>query len=190
MINKKLLIISSLVALISTSSAFAKTDGNYAGVDLLATRIKNQDNDSNRKSELDYGVGFNYKYAFNFNNFFIAPGVFYNLNDAEIKSGDYVSKLKNSYGVKTDVGYDITDKFAGFVGIGYQVNRFGSKDLTNSSDNENYTSEAITYSIGAKYSVLDNVDLGLTYEYVNATNNKEPNSLNPEVIKLGVAYKF
>jgi hypothetical protein len=40
MINKKLLVAFSVAATIITSSAFAKTEGNYVGLDLLGTQYK------------------------------------------------------------------------------------------------------------------------------------------------------
>ena len=112
--------------------------------------------------------------------------MFYNFNNATVKpkgsSND--SELKFSYGVKADVGYDITNRLAAFVTFGYQEMRFTS----NIADSA--TLESHIYGVGAKYSVTDNVDLGLAYEYVNYNRSDVDNSFNPEVVKVGVAYKF
>ncbi len=184
MINKKLLAAASLVAVVSTSSAFAKTEGNYVGVDLLATQIKVLNDDNARKSNFGYGVGLNYKHAFNFNNFFVAPGAFYNFNHAEVKADGDKTKLEYSYGVKADFGYDINDKFAAFTTFGYQENR-----LKGFGDGKE-TLESFIYGVGVKYSLTNNVDVGLAYEYVNYVDSDIPNSLSPEVIKVGASYKF
>ncbi len=185
MTNKKLLAAVSIAATIATSSAFAKTEGSYVGLDLLATKYKIFNSDNSRKDDIDYGVGVNYKYALNFDNVFVAPGVFYNYNNAEVKNefGGKV-KIKYSYGVKADIGYDITDKIATFVTLGYQESRHEASFVDNS------TQEALIYGVGGKYSLTNNVDVALAYEYSNYNQSGVPNSINPEVVKLGVAYKF
>jgi opacity protein-like surface antigen len=192
MINKKLLTVLSVAATIATSSAFAKTEGSYVGVDLLATQYKDAVNsDRSRADNMGYGAGVNYKYAFNCDNFFIAPGVFYNYNNANVKSNssDYQSKLRHSYGVKADLGYDINDKIATFVTFGYQEN-YIKDSMPSVGYRGNSTLESLIYGVGAKYSVTKDVDASLAYEYVNYNKSAIANSLNPEVIKLGVAYKF
>jgi opacity protein-like surface antigen len=195
MVNKKLLAVVSLTAAISTSSAFAKTQGHYVGVDLIATKYKDINIVSGtRENDVDYGVGINYKYAINFNNFFVAPGVFYNYNNAELQVGggliDLTSGLKNSYGVKADFGYDVTDKFAPFVSFGYQENRIEVTSSDFAALNGGTTLESLTYGVGAKYSVMSNVDVSLVYEYVNYNKSVFENSLNIDVVKLGASYRF
>jgi opacity protein-like surface antigen len=185
MINKKLLAAVSIAATIATSSAFAKTEGSYVGVDLLATEYKLINTDGSRTNNTSYGIGANYKYAFNFDKIFVAPGVFYNHNRAEIKNlQGGRGQLKYSYGAKADLGYDITDKFAPFVTLGYQESRHTFSGV------DNATEESIVYGVGGKYSVTNDVDVALAYEYSNYVKSGVPNSVNPEVIKLGVAYKF
>jgi opacity protein-like surface antigen len=187
MINKKLFAVASLVAAISASSAFAKTEGSYVGVDALATKYKDFDLDGNKKSDTGYGVGVNYKYALNMNNFFVAPGVYYNYNNAEVKYDGIKDKLKYSYGAKADIGYDITNKLAAFVSFGYQRNHLeATGEGVKISDNLN----SLVYGIGAKYSVMENVDVSLAYEYVDYTKAEVDSSLNPSVVKLGAAYRF
>ncbi len=191
MINKKLFAVVSLATTIATSSAFAKTEGNYVGVDALATQYKVQNANDTRNDNIHYGVGVNYKYAFNMDNIFVAPGIFYNFNDAEnrAKGSDYKSEMKYSYGVKADLGYDITDKFAAFVTLGYQEARLDASQPS-VVYYKDATTESIIYGLGAKYSVTNNIDVALAYEYNNYTKSGTANAYNPELMKLGVAYKF
>lgn len=190
MINKKLLAVASVVTAIASSSAFAKTEGNYVGVDLLGTRAKTIDvvDGTGRKNNIDAGIGVNYKYAVNFDNFFIAPGVFYNYNNAEAKKGDVKSRLDYSYGVKADVGYDLTNQFATFVSFGFQENR--NQDEIVGFGKERSTNEAYSYGVGVKYSLTKDVDAVLAYEYIDYKDSQTPNSFNPEVLRLGATYKF
>ena len=52
------------------------------------------------------------------------------------------------------------------------------------------TEEFITYGVGAKYALNDNLDLGLSYEYGDYKGAGLSSSLNTDVVRLGVAYKF
>jgi opacity protein-like surface antigen len=180
MLNKKLLAAASVAAIVSSSGAFAKTEGNYVGVDLLATTYKTSDR-SDKHADTRVGFGVNYKYAFNFDGLFIAPGVFYNANNAKSEHQGWEEKLDNSYGIKADLGYDLTDNFAPFVTFGYQENRLEYAAANGSS---NWTSESLIYGVGAKYSVADNIDVSLAYEHVDY-NGKGTSSFNPDVLKLG-----
>ncbi|MCE3254981.1 MAG: hypothetical protein K0R25_475 [Rickettsiaceae bacterium] len=191
MINKKLLAVASLVAVIFSSSAFAYTRNHYVGIDMLTTNHRDYAGDVARHDNLGYGVGFNYKYAFNFNGLFIAPGTFYNLNHASVERQNVKATLRNSYGFKVDVGYDTTSRFAPFVSFGYLETRNEYKNYNNPSRNEHYTSEEFLYGIGMKYSVLKGIDTVLAYEYYDANEkSKGSNALNSEVLRLGVAYRF
>ena len=132
---KKTLSLIAIVGSLFATSAYAKTEGNYVGIDVLRSTAKvkststlasdNADglgsfyNHKNRDSA--YGFGLNYKCAFNFNNFFVAPGISYEFLNNDVKSGfiddssNYFSqniKLKNSVSFRTNVGYDINDQFA------------------------------------------------------------------------------
>jgi hypothetical protein len=84
---KKLLIISSLIASLTAASANAKTEGSYLGIDLLKTNTQVKGTGigedygvgwfNTKAKDSSIGFGLNYKYAINMNNFFIAPGLFY-----------------------------------------------------------------------------------------------------------------
>ncbi len=183
---KKLLVAATVAGSLISSMAFAKTEGNYVGVDLLATKFREAFD--KKESGLDVGLGVNYKYAINFNNFFIAPGVYFDYNNADVSNNANKAELDYSYGTKVDLGYDITDKIATFVSIGYKEARITSSE--NNIDVASQTEGLITYGVGAKYALNDNLDLGLSYEYGDYIDDNIKSSLNIDVVRLGVAYKF
>ncbi len=195
MLNKKLLSVVSVAAVLSSSAVFAKTQGNYVGVDFLATTYKLPDTTSGisqKEDETSAGVGFNYKYAFNFNGFFVAPGIFYNANNARYDQPTWSEKLDNSYGIKADLGYDLTDKFSPFVTFGYQENRIEYID-SNPANSFADTRESLIYGIGAQYSVIEDINISLAYEYVDYNKSKQnvtKKRYNPDVYKLGISYNF
>lgn len=193
---KKLLITTTIIGSLISSIAFAKTEGNYIGIDVLATQVK--DTFSNEKeTNIDVGLGLNYKYAINFNHFFVAPGAYFNYNNASVHEDgqftyDFESKLKYSYGLKVDLGYDITDKFAAFTSIAYQENRIEYDDSDPTAGvtfDRDFRVESFVYGIGTKYSINTRVDVNLAYEYVDYKNQSN-SSINPDVIKIGLSYKF
>ena len=98
---KKTLSLITIASSLLASQAYAKTEGNYLGIDVLrsAAKVKStstlasdQVGDASpyyahNKKDSSYGVGLNYKYAFNFNSFFIAPGASYNMLNNDVKAG-------------------------------------------------------------------------------------------------------
>lgn len=196
---KKLISIVIAILSLSVNSSFAKTQGNYAQVNILHTQSTTTDGFNKEHSDGDLGIGIEYKYALNFNNFFIAPALFYNHNNVELKYSDRdgdpsVLKLY-SYSLKSDFGYDINDKISIFSTFGYSEVRssFKSTFFTNNPTTINAfssTDEALIFGGGIKYSLNDKVDLQASYEYFNFVSDDNSNSLNPEVFKLGFAYKL
>lgn len=118
---KKYILITALAMLVS-ESAFARTQGLLVGLDYLATTtgfIEKTEYIDNREpfvgkkhSRTTNGVGLNVKYAFNANNFFIAPGAFVEQNSfgtESVNDPEYSRKklqTKNRFGARVDVGYD------------------------------------------------------------------------------------
>ena len=207
MINKKLLAAASVaVAVAASSSAFAKTEGHYAGLDLLRSSSTFQYNYGNgskdpKVKDKAIGVGLNYKYAFNMNNFFIAPGAFLEMNRAEaIPKNDGPTttetfKINSRYGLKADVGYDILDNLAvyvtgGVASVNYEYELKSSRQHGKKSGNE----IGYLYGLGLSYSVTK--DIGLNAEYnVQSIDYQSPfvkDKVNADlsVMKVGVSYHF
>ncbi len=205
MINKKLIFFTAL-SIAFSSSAFAKTEGNYVGLNLINTSTSYQF-DSGRVRNDNYSFGVDYKYAFNFGKLFVAPGLFYDHNalseSVSIYSANdrFALNTKFSYGVKVNVGYDVTDKFAPFFVLGHSQTRL---DASNYGPNlsfvkESYTNEGFVYGLGFKYSVSNDVDVNAAYELTQYyfTSNLDAvvdgtDKLNSDykVARLGVSYKF
>lgn len=196
----KIIAIAAVAVVVSTS-AFAKTEGNYLGIDVIRTEMepdKKQAESSNfnidQKKAHKMSAGLDYKYAFNMNNFFIAPGVFADYSNVKNKTiivdiggsavgGSYISEfdLKYRAGAKVDVGFDL-GRFAIFGSAGLAENFYNYKEtvqggfdidlgpLGNYSNGKSSSSEksghalGLVYGGGAKFSLTDNLDLKASYE--------------------------
>ena len=197
---KKIFLATALIFSILSSSAFAKTEGFYLGADFIGTKSTyisstyyvGDEETSIKKipsnKHTSYGFGFNSKYAFNFNNFFIAPGVFLEQNSVggsknnssgsyDDSSGSYlfnILQVRNRYGVKMDFGYDI-GRVAPYLTIGYSEINYKTRALGRDSNLDLVTADRkgrasnIFYGAGIKYSATRNVDLSVEYNYQKFT---------------------
>lgn len=205
MINKKLLISASLIASIASASAFARTEGHYVGASVINTSSETSfDQDTHRNDKYSFGV--DYKYAFNCEKFFLAPGVFYDHNalteEVTLTSGAKIaSNTKYSYGVKLLIGYDVTDKFAPFAIVGHSQTRGDGSSYGPGFvfTKETSTDEGMVYGLGFKYSLNDKVDLNASYELTQfgLSNNLDgivggSDKLNStyKVARIGASYRF
>jgi opacity protein-like surface antigen len=206
---KKSLIALSIIASLTSGAAFAKTEGSYLGLSVINTELEN--NSYNDEARLDssrdnnFSGGVSYKYAFNFNGFFAAPELFFDLNETKsraslVNNAVQNSELKNSYGAKLNLGYDITDKFSAYAIVGHSVSRLKAyASGAGASDYEgpqNFNQEAFIYGLGAKYDVANNISLNFSYEISQfSLSNDVTNTtdkINPDfsVARVGVAYNF
>lgn len=221
----------SIVAfLLLSSQASAKTQGHYIGIDVLQNSVEvstkssvtSDNNDPSiapfynfKKDESDYGLGINYKYAFNFNDFFIAPAISYNILNSEVKTGNFVSnndyteqrlKIKNSATLKVDFGYDITDKLAFYIPLGYSIfyydlattdiSQLGGDVRTTKSNKEG----AAFIGVGLSFEIFEKLILNLEYNKYEELNIKTSSFTSEgtrilydtdiEILKLGASYKF
>jgi opacity protein-like surface antigen len=225
---KKIIITAAVISAISTSSAFAKTEGSYVGLDILRSSIdvKSKSDNSNdntgglsnyythKQKDSGYGVGVSYKHAFNFDKFFIAPGVSYSFINNEAKSSYSTSssdpysqsvKLNNQLTLQANFGYDVTDQFAFYVPVG--VSSFGYEIKTSdvygaSSVRSKKTGRESSafYGLGFSYQPVKNwlvsleynrfQDLELTSAQATLNEGKIKANIGIEQIKLGVSYGF
>jgi hypothetical protein len=190
-IKKTLSLIAVAISLLSSHYAYAKTEGNYVGINLLRSNAKTNStstlasdnlgsynpfyNHSNKN--FTHGLGLKYSYAFNFNNFFVTNEISYELLNNEINSGffkakgNYFSqkiKLKNAMTLKTDLGYDLNDQFAFYVPIG--ISRFGydfeTADVGGSAGKftkKSYSKSATFIGFGLSYAPVKNWTMNLEY---------------------------
>jgi opacity protein-like surface antigen len=216
---KKFIALAALLATLATSSALAKTEGNYVGIDVLRTSDKHKFKyDENNNGILNTakfngtassGIGINYKHAFNFNQIFLAPGVFF--DKLGTNSQFYDAKLKSNYryGAKLDLGYDITDNFAVYFTNGlsnlnysvsgntYEFNEKTYQDDVSGSFKKSRSKLGYVYGAGLSYKIAQN--LAVNFEY-----NAQSLTLKPKVgegfdvkvastirvAKVGLLYNF
>ena len=209
MINKKLLISASLIASIASASAFAKTEGHYVGASVINTSSETSfDQDNHRNDKYSFGV--DYKYAFNYEKFFLAPSVFYDhnalteevtLTAAPFTGVKLTNNTKYSYGAKLLIGYDVTDKFAPFAIVGHSQTRSDGSSYGPGFAfvKESSTNEGMVYGLGFKYSLNEKVDLNASYELTQfgLSSNLDgvvggSDKLNStyKVARIGASYRF
>jgi outer membrane autotransporter protein len=203
----KLLSIALTFSLLSSTS-FAKTEGAFVGLNLInsETKIRTTGDDSQIHRNDSYSYGLEAGYAFNFNNFFIAPNVFF--NDNNLKSDHSFGEdrnsqnFKHSYGVKVNLGYDVTDKFSPFLILGHSETRLDESTYGPNYDRilkEYGTREGFVYGLGVKYSLTDNIGINAAYELtqfgltskigavLDGTDNL---SYDYRLARVGVSYNF
>lgn len=200
----KILTVATIMGILIGGNANAKTEGHYVGLDLINTQYETTGFTSDTKHEDDkVSLGVNYKYAFNINNFFIAPEIFYDDNNAQVKiheedqSNKYMKaeELKYRYGVKLNLGYDINDKFALYGTVGFAENRLEYYDSIISSGKAEYdaasaTKESIIYGLGAKYSINDKFSVNVAYETSKLDFEGVAYDSDVNVLRVGASYNF
>jgi len=219
---KKLFLISSVVASLFSSSAFAKTEGSYLGIDAIRGSLRFEEVFSNNNypagkvhnngiQNNGFGMGVSYKYAFNFKNIYLAPGVFaeqYDLSANRIDVPiDYPRRLQvnNRYGTKLDLGYDVTKYFAPYVTGGYSLIHYKSTNYNDTAGvikTKNVIGDSGSWFFGAglKFDVSKNISISTEYntQKFRAKTAIPNNNVNysgyfksrVDVMKVGVAYKF
>lgn len=208
---KKILVITSVIASMAATSAFAKTEGSYAGIDLLNTKVKYHQRYTNAStpsalnvkpadSDSAIGLGVNYKYAFNMNGIFFAPGVIAEHNDATVDSGIRRVTVENRLGVKADLGYDVTDTLGVYATVGYVGVNYKTRDGSTASNTGIKDGMAMDwmYGFGVKHDCAQNVALSLEYntQSLNLKTDTNVAALDEkfrtkiDVIKVGLAYRF
>jgi len=200
---KKLILLTSLITIFTTSFALAKTEGNYLGIDLLQAsadqRYLQNGKVANNYKEFDdssYGIGTGYKYAFNFDKIFISPGVFFeNLGTkAADKDGDNVL-LNNRYGAKVDIGYDVSDKFSAYFTNGASNTSY-KVDWKSVGRKKSGSKLDYFYGAGLAYKVSDKLVMNVEYNrqstVLDTPNLGGINQVKADlnVIKVGLAYNF
>ena len=174
---------SSILAMLATSSAYAKTEGDYLGVSLLQSRAKSRYNGSSSDTSIGYGI--DYKHAFHFDNeVFLAPGIFYD----RIGTSSNSISVRERVGVKLDLGYDFTHQFALYFTNGVASNRAKVNSHSDMSDLSYF------YGIGALFHATRNVTLNVEYNNqhfdANGPASSHDASTRLQVMKVGIAYHF
>jgi len=205
MINKKLLVVAVFASALSTSSAFAKTEGNYVGFNAIRAMSSYKHdgvklNKTNASDSNVIGAGIDYKYAINFGGVFVAPVVFAeSLNSSAHSSKKDTDTLqtKYRYGIKANVGYDITDNISTYLVVGAARNHFVSIDTPENSVNPDIAKTnkiGFLYGLGASYNLTKDVALNLEYNRQSATfkfrGDTTKRKAAIQVAQIGLAYHF
>ncbi len=194
MINKKLLAVISIASAVATSSAFANTEGHYVGVNIVNSSVDHQyDNGTAQFDKKRVGYGIDYKYAMSLNdNLFIAPGVFAEDNNlrATNSSGDIIEN-DYRYGLKVDLGHDLTDNVAIYFTNGISANHYKSDRV--SVGKKSGTELGYFYGAGFALNVAENVALNIEYNTQKVrfeTANTVDLDSDLSVFKIGATYRF
>jgi len=204
---KYLKIVGFLVIFLMSKDVLARTAGAYYGVSLIRYDSEAGNyNDSTGKSvnntsaegisnEEQISVGLNYKVAFNLFGFFVAPGAFYDFaNVSQYDNQGQEWELNTRFGLRVDGGYDLTDNIAGYAFTGYASNNL---TVSNSRGSSSGSEVDPFYGVGAKYTVLDNIDLSFEYEFsgykadvLYSNGVKADQEYDTQVMRLGVSFRY
>lgn len=215
---KKIIALTSTFAVLAAASASAKTEGNYLALDLhrAVTQAHNDIRtgtaitdhiDKRYDQQLNFGAS--YKYAFNFDKLFVAPGVFFERigTNTRIATGenndDHYFRVRNRHGVKVDVGYDITDNFAAYLtgGLSYTGYKTNHSDANGQASPQvlSGSKPGFLWGFGAMQKINDNFSVGAEYNtqrlsvkgLLNDTGSGDVRIKSTiDVYKLVVAYHF
>ena len=195
-----------MIFILSTplTSAFAKTEGNYFGVDFVNTRtdldqIKQSDgskikyNNGDEDNSNQPSAGINYKYALNYRSFFAMPELFAEYSNATARtiSNDELS-LKYRYGARLNLGYDYDDFLAVYLITGFANNNYEVLEASNGSKKTGNDFAPI-YGGGFKLSMTKQIDLNFSYEVSDVTMKTQYQdkwNFDVKVLRIGLAYKF
>lgn len=206
-----------------------KTQGHSVGFDLSRTRMEfteyarypvawkaiavlKYDN-----AIVNYAAGLNYKYAMNFDRFFVAPGVFFEKHSSSSTQRQdnryyrYSStrlRVNERFGARVDFGYDLTKNISpyvtlGYAGVSYRSNYAAADtDLVNRYSTKKGTAFSPLYGFGLNVDVSENVSLNAEYniQHFNAKTVIHPSAYDYfdrtilraklEAIKIGASYNF
>ncbi len=180
---KKLILISSTLAVLAGSSAFAKTEGNYVTVDLHKAISETHRNtlifgatpdDVTKYTGQNTSLGASYKYAFNFDKIFLAPGIFYERIGTKVMTTDGGNEssmsVNNRRGARLDLGYDFTNDFAAYVTAGitstsYRTAHGDADGFGTAQSNQKFRGNktGYLYGIGFTTNIAKDVSIGAEY---------------------------
>jgi len=212
---KKLVTVVSVLAAFASAPSFAKTEGNYVGVDIHRASVKAHNNyrqAQNSPNDQDLGTtntgyGITYKYAVNFDKMFIAPGLFYERIGAKITDREDVDQLslqlKERSGIKLDFGYDLSDNSAIYFTNG--ISRVGLETGSQDSDGLGLANVRSRHQLGYFYGLglSSNIDKNVVVSFEYNTQRLSSKSIyndtgkydhrfktQIDMFKINLAYQF
>jgi len=222
---KKNFTIIAGILLVLAKASFAKTEGSYIGLDILKTKadtktsqitsFKNIDYINSASNDSSFGFGINSKYAFNFNNFYVAPGVLFQFPNNESEVDDKKNlwqqslSINSRFALKSDFGYDFNKVFSVYIPLGY--NSFNLSLKTNDYINNGSYVKAETrgnagsffYGLGFNVNATDKLSFNLEYNKTSIDFDSKTSTVvfsmvpakiktktDIDIIKAGIAYHF
>ncbi len=217
--------LGSLFCFGSANAGEAVTKGHYAGLNMIDSRltfVEYAERTTNnrvfaRAKANDLGFGLNYKYAMNHKGFFVAPGVFFEKPNASADrsgttsvvsdgSSGHLARLtvRSRYGFSTDFGYDVTERIAPYLTLGYSRIDYATSNFNTPSGiptskiRESFTTDWF-YGFGVKTKINDQFSVVAEYNRQNfraKTFSSATTYYNGvyratlETFKLGASYNF
>ena len=198
-----------LCAFLTSVSANAK-DGVYAGADVLwsnakhkyLNRIAADTRDGQSVDDSSIGGSVDLGYKMSFGEAFLAPEIFYDYLNSSSKGFHYVDgannrqdslELKDRYGAKLNVGYNIFSKLSGFVSVGVANTDYNNR---RPSIGSSYGSSKLApiYGVGFSYGLTENIALRTSYDYqqfnVGYVSEGVRDRVTLGVLRLGAVYTF
>lgn len=218
------LLVLSQVLMFFSAKAFAAesfygmTGSTYVGVDLISSRVQHRYTAARNifgtpeapkveNGSLGYGVNVGYK--INKDKFFIAPEAFYEAINNSAADFYYSSatkgdktKVESRYGIKLNVGYDVTNKFGIFANYGIASDAYNQHF---GSVNRHYNSRktGYVYGGGLSYRINGNLSVRLSYDIQQLKTNydiagdssggissDQKDSIKIKATKIGLVYNF
>lgn len=159
--------------------SISKTQGHFINLDVVYTRASFNERFTRNTSLLPtntkphyqnegYGAAISYKYAMNYKGIFLAPGVFAEHNGTQVNGTESNARerldIEERFGVKADLGYDVTSRFAPFITGGYGKVKYTTKNF---SPTRTFLREASNhdwyYGAGVKIRLNDSWSLNAEY---------------------------
>lgn len=183
-----------------------KTKGRYIGINLNLVKSSVTDtaesdlvNVSNYNSTRKVRGGINYSYAFNYNNFFVAPEVFLdiieNTNQNSSLTNDKLT-INTRYGIKGNVGYDfVNQKFSPYLTFGRAAVEYESNKRNDlNTIIKTGTRASSIYGIGSNFEISENFIANIEYnrQRVDLDQGTGAGRFKTEInsVKFGIAYNF
>jgi len=207
---KKTLAILALTTAFVSANANAK-DGFYLGADALYSYATNsyQTLTPHRSRRLEgkqtddesLGFGLSAGYKVSVNKLFFAPELFYDYIDN--KSPDFfyeqasesndILKIKDRFGGKLNIGYNITKNFSAFVNAGVTSVQYGVFWYT-PQQSRVARKVAPIYGVGLMYNLNDHLAVRASYDYqdfnIQYVQEGRRSNVRLDVYKVGLVYGF
>ena len=200
MFCKKSLLIAAASFCVVANQSNAE-EAHYVGLDLSLNQLDYKSNIASAQSFDDDAVGVGIRYGYRFDlasNMFITPELFFDYMGSSAKDSDSdPTEIDYKYGIKANLGYDISDDWSGYVSFG--VDQIDYSVKWNSVSREKSSHEfGFIWGVGASKNLSDSTKLDLSFHRTNVDfDGPIASGLTPsdyevdiDVLKIGLSYKF